>query len=147
MLMTALIRREPFGSLFDEVFNDFFNRGGWSVVARNGQLPAATRARMDVVDKGDRFAVAVDLPGVKKEDIQITVEGPRISIAAQAKTESEVKNGDNLLHRERFATSYARSFELPADVTEEGAEASFDNGVLKLSLPKRAEASKRLTVR
>jgi len=53
-----------------------------------------------------------------------------------------------VLHAERYATQYARSFELPAEVTEDGAEAAFENGVLKLALPKRATVtSKRLTVR
>jgi len=59
-----------------------------------------------------------------------------------------VKNGEKLLHTERFATSYARSFELPVEVTEEGADAAFENGVLRLTLPKRAQVmSKRLAVR
>jgi len=60
----------------------------------------------------------------------------------------ESRDGDRVLHAERYATQYARSFELPAEVTEDGAEAAFENGVLKLALPKRATVtSKRLTVR
>jgi len=146
--MSAIIRREPFGSLVDEFFSDFFNGAGWSV-SRSAQLPAAVRARMDVIDKGDKYAVSVDLPGVKKEDIQVSVEGPRLSIRAENKGEREVKDkdGSRLLHQERFATSYARSVELPDEVTDQGAEAVFDNGVLRLTLPKRAQAvSKQLTI-
>jgi HSP20 family protein len=146
--MSQIVRREPVSLLFDEVFSDFFNRAGWPVVGRTTELPAAARARMDVIDKGDRYAVSMDLPGVRKEDIQVSVDGSRISIAAENKAEREVKNGERVLHTERFATSYARSFELPEEVTEEGADAAFDNGVLRLTLPKRAKVvSKRLTVR
>jgi HSP20 family protein len=146
--MSQITRRELNGSLFDELFSDFFNRTGWTVPARTAELPAAVRARMDVVDKGDKYAVSVDLPGVRKEDIQVNIDGARVAITAENKNEREVKDGAKVLHTERYATSYARSFELPAEVTDEGADAAFENGVLRLTLPKRAQVmSKRLAVR
>jgi HSP20 family protein len=146
--MNAMVRREPFGSLFDEFFSDFLTRPGWFVPARTAELPASVRARMDVIDKGDKYTVAVELPGVRKEDIQVSVDGARVAITAENKSEREVKNGAKVLHTERFATSYGRSFELPVEVTEEGADATFENGVLHLTLPKRTQvAAKRLTVR
>jgi HSP20 family protein len=147
-MSSVVLRREPLGSVFDEIFSDFFNRAGWALSTRTSELPAAGRARMDVVDKGDKYDVTVDLPGVRKEDIQVSIEGARVSITAENKGEREVKNGERVLHTERFAASYARSFELPVEVTEEGADAAFENGVLRLTLPKRAQAtSKRLSVR
>jgi HSP20 family protein len=146
-MANVLTRRDPFGSLFDEFFTDFFSRGGVPAL-RSGELPSAVRARMDVIDKNDRFEILVDLPGVKKEDIQVSIEGSRVAITAESKSEKEAKDGDRVLHSERFASSYARTFELPAEVTEQGAEASFDNGVLKLVLPKRATVtSKRLAIK
>jgi HSP20 family protein len=145
-MANTLTRRDPFGSLFDEFFTDFFARGGVPA-GRSTELPAAVRARMDVIDKNDKFEVLVDLPGVKKDDIQVTIEGSRVAIIAETKSETQAKDGERLLHSERFAASYARTFELPVEVTEQGAEASFDNGVLKLSLPKRATVtSKRLAI-
>jgi HSP20 family protein len=145
--MANLVRREPY-ALIDEFFNDFFQRAGVPGVTRGTELPAAVRARMDVIDRGDRYEVLVDLPGVKKEDINVSIEGARVAVTAEAKSQRETKDGDRVLHSERFAASYARSFELPAEVTEEGAEASFENGVLKLGLPKRATVmSKRLAIR
>jgi HSP20 family protein len=145
--MSQLVRREPFGLLFEELFSDVFNRSGWTVPVRTVNLPAV-RARTDVVDKGDKYAVSVDLPGMRKEDIQVSIDGARISISAEDKNERQVKDGDKVLHTERTATRYARSFELPVEVTEEGADASFENGVLQITLPKRAHvAAKRLTVR
>jgi HSP20 family protein len=146
--MNLITRRELSGSVFDELFSDFFNRGGWTVPARSAELPAAVRARMDVVDKGDKYEVSVDLPGVRKEDIQVNIDGARVAITAENRNEREVKDGAKVLHTERYATSYARSFELPAEVTDEGADAAFENGVLRLTLPKRAQVmSKRLAVR
>jgi HSP20 family protein len=142
----TLARRDPFGSLFDEFFTDFFPRSGVPA-ARGASAPSAVRARMDVIDKDDRFEVLVDLPGVKKDDIQVTIEGARVAITAESKSEKEEKDGDRVLHSERYAASYARTFELPVEVTEDGAQANFDNGVLKLALPKRATVtSKRLAI-
>ncbi len=145
-MANVLTRRDPLGTMFDEFFSDFFTRN--VPMARTAELPAAVRARMDVIDKNDRFEVLVDLPGVKKDDIQVTIEGPRVAITAETKSEKEEKEGDRVLHSERFAASYARTFELPAEVTEDGAEAAFENGVLKLTLPKRAVvSSKRLSIK
>jgi len=144
--MNVILRREPAVSLFDELFSDVFTRAGWQG-ARNSAQPGASLARLDVIDRGDQYAIQVDLPGVKKEDIRVTIEGARVAIAAETKSESEAKAGERVLHSERRATSYARSFELPVEVTEDSAEASFENGVLHLNLPKRAPVGgRRLTV-
>jgi HSP20 family protein len=135
--MVALVQRDPFGSLFDAVLSDFFRGVPASYRNERSAAPAVARARIDVVDKGEKFEVTADLPGVSKQDIQVTVEGARVALEATAKNEREVKDGERVLHTERHATRFARSFELPAEVTEAGAEASFENGVLRLVLPKR----------
>jgi len=148
---TPLARRETFGPFFDDFFDDLWMRPGWMPMRlwdRPLDLPAVARARMDVVDKGKAFEITVDLPGVKKENIEVSVEGARVSINAEMTSQKEVKDGDRLLHTERTATSYSRSFELPAEVTEAGAEAVYENGVLKLTLPKcEPTAAKRLAVK
>lgn len=140
-------RGDPFGALVDDVFNDFFHRAGF-VPSRGVEGPTIARARMDVVDQGDKFEIKVDLPGISKDDINISIEGARVTLQAESRQQRETKDGERVLHSERTITSYARNFELPVEVTEEGADASFENGVLTLTLPKRAAvASKRLTVR
>lgn len=142
-----LRRNVPFGSLVDDVFNDFFQRAGF-VPGRGVEGPTAVRARMDVVDKGDKFEIKLDLPGISKEDIHVSIEGAKVSIQAESRKQRETKDGERVLHSERTTTSYARSFELPVEVAEDGADASFENGVLTLLLPKRtAVVGKRLTVR
>jgi HSP20 family protein len=146
-MANVLVRRRnsPFAPLFDDLLNDFWTRS--TVPARAAAFPAVGRALMDVIDKGEAFEIKVDMPGVRKEDINVAVEGSRVSISAEAKTENEVKDGDKVLHTERYEASYSRAFELPAEVTESGADARFENGVLTLTLPKRAPvASRRVTV-
>jgi HSP20 family protein len=141
-----MTRRDPFGLLFDDFFDDAWMRPEWRMT-RLADMPSVARARMDVVDKGNAFEITVDLPGVKKEDINVSVDGDRVAIRAEMKSEKEVKEGDKVLHTERMATTYARSFELPAEVTDVGADARYENGVLVLMLPKRAPtASRKLTV-
>ena len=141
---------DSFNSLVDELFADFFHRANVPA-ARQTTAAAVSRARMDVLDKGGNYEVRVDLPGIRKDDIHVGIEGARVSINAESKDSSETKNGtngDKILYSERYTTSYARSFELPAEVTEEGADARFEDGVLTLSLPKRAPTvSKRLAVK
>jgi HSP20 family protein len=141
-----MTRRDPFGLLFDDFLDDAWMRPEWRMT-RLADMPSVARARMDVVDKGNAFEITVDLPGVKKEDINVSVDGDRVAIRAEMKSEKEVKEGDKVLHTERMATTYARSFELPAEVTDVGADARYENGVLVLMLPKRAPtASRKLTV-
>lgn len=147
MNQLSVRRSDPFSSLVDDVFNDFFQRSGVAP-GRSPDAPTVARARMDVLDKGDKFEITVDLPGVSKEDINVTVEGARVTLQAESRKQREAKDGERVLHSERTITSYARSFELPVEVSEDGADARFENGVLTLALPKRvAVSSKRLSVR
>lgn len=147
MNQLSMRRSDPFSALVDDVFSDFFQRSSLSP-ARNGDSTTVARARMDVIDKGDRFEIKVDLPGVSKEDINVSVEGARVSLQAESRRQKETKDGERVLYSERTFTSYARSFELPAEVTEEGADARFEDGVLTLALPKRnTVAGRRLAVR
>lgn len=146
--MYLTMRREPVSTILDEIFGDFAYRAGPPAAARTTDAPGAVRARIDVVDKGDRYEVLVDLPGAAKGDIQVDIEGARVSITAGGKGEKTAVEGERVLHTERHATAYARSFELPSEVSQDTAEASFENGVLKLALPKRAQVlSKRLEIR
>jgi HSP20 family protein len=139
-------RRNELMPWFDDMFSDFMSRGGLTAMPRYAESMIG-RALMDVVDKGDTYEIKVDMPGVKKEDINVTVEGSRVAISAETKSEKEEKEGDKVLHTERFAASYSRAFELPVEVTEAGADAHFEDGVLTLTLHKRTpQSSKRLEV-
>jgi HSP20 family protein len=141
-------RTDPFAPLFGEWMDDFWNRPGMFPAApRYADMPSIERALLDVVDKGESFEIKVDMPGVKKDDIEVSVEGSRVSIRAETQSTKEEKEGEKVLHTERFTAVYARTFELPAEVTESGADAHYEDGVLTLTLPKRAPLkTKKLTI-
>lgn len=104
--------------------------------------------RVDVVEKDGMFQVRADLPGVKKEDINVRIDGNLVQIDAETKGEKEFKgNGGKVLRSERYYGSVSRAFTLAQDVDEAAAKAKYENGVLTLELPKKATAAtKRLTV-
>ena len=136
--MNKLTRADP----FDDLFRGFFVRP----VDMN--LPATTASiKMDVTEQPKAFLVHAELPGVKKEDIHVTIEGSQVSISAEIKQEKEVKEGDRVLRSERYFGQVSRSFQLAQDVDEAQALAKFNDGVLELTLPKKAAGtSKRLTI-
>jgi HSP20 family protein len=145
-MSNLLVRRraDPWMPMADEYFGDFWNRLG---LPRPMETPALGRALMDIVDKGEAFEVKIDMPGVRKEDINVSIDAERVTINAETKEEKEVKNGGKVLHTERYMTSYARSFELPTPVSDANADAHYEDGVLTLTLPKRAPTtSQRLAI-
>ncbi len=137
--MANITRIDP----FDDLFRGFFVRP----VDFNGPQAQAPAIRMDVKDQGDSYLVHAELPGVKKEDIHVVVEGSQVSISAETKRENEVKEGDRILRSERYFGSVSRSFQLEQELDDTKATAKFNDGVLELTLPKRAASqSKRLAI-
>ena len=133
-------RAEAVGDLMDDFFRGFLVRP----LVQDGERAPALRARMDVVEKNGAYLVSVELPGVRKEDIQITIDGAEVTLAAELKREKEVRAADErVLHSERGAGKIARSFTLPLEVDEAKAEAKFRDGVLELTLPKKAAAARK----
>lgn len=104
--------------------------------------------RVDVVEKDGSFKVRADLPGVKKEDINVRIDGNLVQIDAQTLDEKEFKgDGGKVVRSERYCGSVSRAFTLSQDVDEAKATAKYENGILTLELPKKAtSASKRLTI-
>lgn len=104
--------------------------------------------RVDVVEKDDVFKIRADLPGVKKEDINVRIDGNLVQIDAETKGEKEFKEeGGKVLRSERYYGSVSRAFTLTQDVDDTKAIAKYENGVLTLELPKKAtSAAKRLVV-
>ncbi|MBE7419136.1 MAG: Hsp20/alpha crystallin family protein [Ideonella sp.] len=84
--------------------------------------------------------MTLDLPGVAKDDIEVSVDGRRVSITARTTKTHERKDGDRVLYSERAESSFARSFALPVEVDQEHSSARLEHGVLKLELGKRKAA-------
>ena len=137
--MSNLTRLDP----FDDLFRGFFVRP--VDIGNNTAQPPAIK--MDVREVGDAYQVHAELPGVKKEDIHVTIEGNLVSISAEVKQEKEVKEGERVLRSERYFGKVSRSFQLGQEIDDGKAVAKFNEGVLELTLPKRAAmATKRLAI-
>ncbi len=137
--MANVTRFDP----FDDLFRGFFVRP----VDLNNAQQTTPSIKMDVKEDGDNYVVHAELPGVRKEDIHVVVDGNQVSISAEVKQEKEVKEGDRVLRSERYFGKVSRSFQLGQDIDDAKAAAKFNDGVLELTLPKRAAvANKRLTI-
>ena len=125
---------------FDDLVRNFFRPVR---EARDSAVPI----KVDVVEKGEAYVVHAEVPGVKKEDIQVTIEGNQVTIAAEVKRESEQKEGDRVLRSERYYGAVYRSFVLPVELDETASQAKYEGGVLELTLAKKAQvAGRKLTV-
>jgi HSP20 family protein len=120
-----------FDRLFDDSFDRFFAP---TPQAGNGNQRSPA---LDVSESERSYTVRLDLPGVAKDDVKISIDGRRVSVEAQTTQEDEKKEGDRVVYRERSTSSYARSFTLAADVDQAESAAKLENGVLVLTLAKR----------
>jgi HSP20 family protein len=111
--------------------------GFWNELPMRMPEPEPTM-RLDLTESDTGYVVKAEIPGVKKEDISVSLEGGMVSIAAEVKREKEDKEGDKLLRSERYYGMVSRSFTLPADIDTAKAVAAYDGGVLTLTLPKAA---------
>jgi len=136
----SIARTDPFGDI-DDLFKGFFMRP----VLLEGQ--PQMQIKMDVKEDDNAYTVHADIPGVKKEDIHVSIEGNQVSISAETKVEKEEKKGEKVLRSERYVGKVARSFTLTHDVDEAKAQAKYNDGVLELSLPKKTGgAAKKLAI-
>jgi HSP20 family protein len=138
--MTNIVRREPYAvdDLFDDLMKGFFVRP-----MRFTGLETEPRIKLDVKEDDKAYTIHAEMPGVKKEDIHVTLEGGMVFINAEVKREEERKEGEKIVHGERYYGKVSRGFNLAQEVDEAGAKARFENGVLELSLPKKAPVATR----
>jgi len=94
-----------------------------------------------VVETERAYNVKLEVPGVTKDDVKVSVEGRQVTVQASTQRSDEKKDGERLVYRERATTSYARTFTLPVEVDQAEAGAKLDHGVLTLTLPKRGARS------
>jgi HSP20 family protein len=138
--MSNITRFDPLNDLVDDLFKGFFVRPMYYEGEARG---AGLRAKVDVVETNGAYVVTAELPGVRKEDIQVTIDGAQVTLAAEAKREREATAEERVLHAERVFGKMTRSFALPQEVDEATAQAKFCDGVLELTLPKKAAAARR----
>lgn len=140
--MVNITRFNPFDDAIDDLFRGFLVRPA----SYDGSVSAA-QFRVDVAESEQAYTLRAEIPGVKKEDINVTIDGDTVAIGAEVKNEKAVKNGDRVLRTERYFGKVYRAFTLGQAVEEAGANARYENGVLELTLPKKAAVqAKRVTI-
>ena len=138
--MATVNRFDPFNELVDDLFKGFLVRP----VAYDGRAgEALPRMKVDVAEQNGAYTVTAELPGVRKDDIQVTIDGSQVTLAAEVKREKEASQDERVLHAERVYGKVSRSFTLPQEVDEAKAEVKFRDGVLELKLPKKAAAARK----
>ena len=139
--MTNLIRYNPVDDAFDDLFRGFLMR---PVRMENG---SELQIKLDVKENEKAYTVHAEIPGVKKDDIHITIDGNQIAISAEVKNEKEVKEAEKLLRSERYYGKVSRAFTVAQDVDEETSQAKYSDGILELTLQKKATVkSTRLAI-
>ncbi|MDB2414213.1 Hsp20/alpha crystallin family protein [Rickettsiales bacterium] len=137
--------RSPFTSLnqeINQVFDDFFN--GFQNELPTSSLWAGNNLLtlpVDVIENDKSFKIEAELPGLKQEDVDVTINDNYLTIKAEKKASKEDKE-DNYVRRERFYGSYQRTISLPETANADKAKASFKKGVLWVEIPKKEEAVK-----
>ena len=148
--MAALSRFDPFTSSIDDLFRGLLvrpTRLGLDLESMMGQQLQQLQMKIDVKKSDGAYEVTAELPGVKKEDIQVNVDGNLITISAEVKREQEDKQGEQVLRSERYYGRIERTFALDSEIDESKVEAKYEDGLLKLHLPtKAASSAKRIAV-
>lgn len=132
--MANLITRS---NLFDDMMKDFAS--GFFVRPLHGDpLPAPDKIKIDVKESAEAYTVHAEMPGVRKEDIRVSVDGGLVTLSAEVKQVDARHSDERSLREERYYGTVSRSFQLASEVDESRASAKYDNGILTLSLPKRS---------
>ena len=137
--MANITRYDPFNELVDDLFKGFLVRP----MAYEGRVAEALpRMKVDVAEKNGAYVVKAELPGVKKDDIHVSIDGAQVTLEAEIKQE-KTSDDERVLHTERTYGKVTRSFSLPQELDEAKVEARFQDGVLELKLPKKQPAARK----
>lgn len=132
-----LARFEPLGDM-----DDWFRKMTLRPLLREG-MEIEPQIKMDVKEADGKYLINAEMPGVKKDDIHVTIEGNRVSISAEVKKEKEEREGARVIRSERSYGMASRVFTLADEVDQSQVLAKYNNGVLELMLPKKVGASSR----
>ena len=134
------------GSLFDDFFRDV--SPGYYVRPLHGDnLPSPAQIKVDVRETDAAYQVQAEIPGVSKDEIHVAVDGAVVTLRAEVKQQDSQTQAGKVLRTERYYGSVARSFQLPVEVDAGKAEAKYENGVLRLTLPKKlGNSAQRLVI-
>lgn len=137
---------QPRKTVLDEFFRDF--PFGYSMRPLHGDpLPLPSQIKVEIKDNPDSLTVEAEVPGVNRDDIDVTIDGNRLTIRAEIRQYDADTEQEKVLHSERYYGSVQRSFTLPSDIQTDSAKADYRDGVLVLTLPKiKPGSAKRIPV-
>jgi HSP20 family protein len=139
--MATITRYDPFNELVDDFFKGFLVR---PVAYEGNGREVLPRMKVDVAEKNGAYKVTAELPGAKKEDIDVSIDGAQVTITAEVKQEKEAQGPDErVLHVERVYGKVTRTFTLPQELDEAKVEAKYRDGLLELTLPKKQAAPRK----
>ncbi|WP_321964582.1 Hsp20/alpha crystallin family protein [Paraburkholderia sp. J7] len=143
--MSNLTRYDPFSmEPVSDLFQGLFRPMRGVLAAEESELATI---KLDVTESEKAYTVKAEMPGVDKKDIDVKIDGNVVSIHAKVERKTEQKEGERVIRRERYSGTFARTFSLASDIDESSANAQYQDGVLSLTLPKKAPAEqKRLQV-
>ena len=134
-----------FDEAFDDLLRGFFVRPVGYEGARSETQVAGFR--VDVSESENAYTIRAEIPGVKKDDINISIDGDQVAISAEVKNEKDAREGERVLRTERYYGKVQRAFQLGQAVDENAASAKYTDGILELTLPKKAATSaKRIAI-
>lgn len=137
--MANISRHDPFGASLADLFDGLFVRPVRLGIDGRNELAM----KIDVKQDDKAYAVTAEMPGVKKDDIHVRVEGNLVSIEAEVKKEQEEKKDERVVRSERYYGKLARSFTLEYEIDEASVQAAYSDGLLKLTLPKKVKSAAR----
>jgi HSP20 family protein len=136
---------DQFGRMVESMFGDYFSP--FATGTPRWSAEGAISPRLDVTETEKSYEVLAELPGVKKDDVKVSIDHDRITIEGECREASERRESENVVYSERSARKFMRSFLLPTEVDESTAQARLDSGILSLTLPKKVGSeARRLTI-
>jgi len=132
-----------FSNQVPSVFDRFFEGDLFDWSNKNYSLTNTTLPSVNIKENNDAFVVDVAAPGFDKNDFKLELNNDLLTISSEKKNEHETKDGEQFTKREFSYQSFSRSFTLPNIADAEGIEANYENGILRVSIPKKEEVKPR----
>lgn len=139
--MSAVLARTLFDDVFKDVPTSYFVRSIQGDRVQNPDL-----IRLDVQESGPDFIVHADIPGVRREDIDVSIDGNKVTLTAEFRLDDRKIEDSKVLHSERYSGTVTRAFRLPTEIDQATARARYQDGVLTLTLPKASARNTRLVI-
>ena len=139
--MSALLARTLFDDIFKDVPPSYFVRP-----VQGDRVQNPDQIRLDVQESGPDYIVNADIPGVRREDIDVSIDGNKVTLSAVFRPDDRKIEDSKVLHSERHSGTVTRAFRLPSEIDQTTAKARYQDGVLTLTLPKASARNTRLVI-